>query len=132
MSRSLDDFAQSKLPAIAAADLTRRIQTTERGPGGRARRGAARLIAFCDNDYLGLSQHPAVIAYVRSTDTMTLVIAANLSATGASTHLDLSRWQGSRVREVLWGCDFPPAARDWFVYLPAYGFYWWMVGEQDH
>jgi maltose alpha-D-glucosyltransferase / alpha-amylase len=77
------------------------------------------------------SQHPAVIAYVRSTDTMTLVIAANLSATGASTHLDLSRWQGSRVREVLWGCDFPPAARDWFVYLPAYGFYWWMVGEQD-
>jgi len=77
------------------------------------------------------SQHPAVIAYVRSTDTMTLVIAANLSATGASTHLDLSRWLGSRVREVLWGCDFPPAARDWFVYLPAYGFYWWMVGEQD-
>lgn len=77
------------------------------------------------------SQHPAVIAYVRSTGTMTLVIAANLSATGASTHLDLSRWQGSRVREVLWGCDFPAAARDWFVYLPAYGFYWWMVGEQE-
>jgi maltose alpha-D-glucosyltransferase / alpha-amylase len=77
------------------------------------------------------SQHPAVIAYTRRTETMTLVIAANLSATGASTHLDLSRWQGSRVREVLWGCDFPPAASDWFVYLPAYGFYWWMVGEQE-
>ena len=76
------------------------------------------------------SGHPAVLTYVRRTDAMTLVIAANLSGTGASTHLDLRRWQGSRVREVLWGCEFPPAAKAWFTYLPAYGFYWWMLGEQ--
>jgi maltose alpha-D-glucosyltransferase/alpha-amylase len=77
------------------------------------------------------SRHPAVIAYIRQSEAMTLVVAANLSATGASTRLDLSRWQGQRVREVLWGCDFPAAANDWFVYLPAYGFYWWMVGDQE-
>ena len=77
------------------------------------------------------SQHPAVIAYSRQSEAMTLVVVANVSATGASTRLDLSRWQGQRVREVLWGCDFPAAAADWFVYLPAYGFYWWMVGDQD-
>jgi maltose alpha-D-glucosyltransferase/alpha-amylase len=77
------------------------------------------------------SHHPAVIAYIRQSEAMTLVVAANLSATGASTRLDLSRWQGQRVREVLWGCDFPAAGNDWFVYLPAYGFYWWMVGDQE-
>ncbi len=77
------------------------------------------------------SGHPAVIAYVRRSESMILVIAANLAATGASTRLDLSPWQGSRVREALWGCAFPNASSHWFVYLPAYGFYWWMVGDQD-
>jgi 8-amino-7-oxononanoate synthase len=62
MSRSLDDFARRKLDALAARNLTRRVRTTARGPGARATRGEARLIAFCDNDYLGLSQHPDVIA----------------------------------------------------------------------
>ena len=61
---------------------------------------------------------------------MTLVVAANLAATGASTHLDLGDWSGSRVREVLAGCEFPPASDAWFVYLPAYGFFCWLVGEE--
>ncbi len=75
------------------------------------------------------SHHPSVLCYARSTDGMTVVVAANLSATGASTRLDLGRWSGSRVREVLAGCEFPPASDTWFVYLPAYGFFWWLVGE---
>jgi 8-amino-7-oxononanoate synthase len=61
MSRSLDDFARRKLDVLAARTLTRRVRTTARGPGARAVRGEARMIAFCDNDYLGLSQHPEVI-----------------------------------------------------------------------
>ncbi|MCP4973617.1 MAG: trehalose synthase, partial [Prochlorococcus sp.] len=47
----------------------------------------------------------------------------------ASVHLDLSRWKGKRTREVLWGCEFPVANQDWFVYLSAYGFSWWLIGE---
>jgi maltose alpha-D-glucosyltransferase/alpha-amylase len=61
--------------------------------------------------------HPGVIVYVRTNTTMTVMVAANLSAAGASFRLDLSRWSGERTREVLWGCDFPPADADWFVYL---------------
>ncbi len=77
------------------------------------------------------SSHPSVIVYSRSTDSMTVLVAANLSAAGASLHLDLSRWKGSRTREVLWGCEYPVADSDWFVYLPSYGFSWWLIGEVE-
>ena len=75
--------------------------------------------------------HPGVIVYVRTNATMTVLVAANLSAAGASFRLDLSRWAGERTREVLWGCDFPPADADWFVYLAAHGFSWWLIGEVE-
>ena len=75
--------------------------------------------------------HPGVIVYVRTNATMTVMVAANLSAAGASFHLDLSRWSGERTREVLWGCDFPAADDNWFVYLPAHGFSWWLIGEVE-
>lgn len=75
--------------------------------------------------------HPGVIVYVRRNATMTVMVAANLSAAGASFRLDLSRWSGERTREVLWGCDFPPADADWFVYLAAHGFSWWLIGEVE-
>ena len=75
--------------------------------------------------------HPGVIVYVRTNATMTVMVAANLSAAGASFRLDLSRWAGERTREVLWGCDFPPADADWFVYLAAHGFSWWLIGEVE-
>lgn len=60
MTDPLDDFARDKLKAIEAATLTRRLKPTERLAGGGVRRGPARLLSFCDNDYLGLSQHPAL------------------------------------------------------------------------
>jgi maltose alpha-D-glucosyltransferase/alpha-amylase len=75
--------------------------------------------------------HPGVIVYVRTNATMTVMVAANLSAAGASFRLDLSRWSGERTREVLWGCDFPPADADWFDYLAAHGFSWWLIGEVE-
>ena len=85
------------------------------------------------------SGHPSVLCYARSCQersegeetlsAMTVIVAANLSGTGASTRLDLSQWQGHRMRETLWGCEFAPASPEWFVYLPAYGFFWWLVSE---
>ena len=75
------------------------------------------------------SNHPSVIVYTRSSGTMTVLVAANLSGAGASLQLDLSRWKGARTREVLWGCEYPVANKDWFVYLSSYGFSWWLIGE---
>ena len=75
--------------------------------------------------------HPGVIVYVRSTEAMTVLVAGNVTAAGASICLDLSDWDGERTREVMWGCEFPEASSSWFVYLPAYGFNWWLIGEVD-
>ena len=75
--------------------------------------------------------HPSVIVYSRSNGGMTVLVAANLSGVGAALALDLSRWKGARTREVLWGCEFPEANENWFVYLPSYGFNWWLIGEVD-
>ncbi|QPN60293.1 alpha-glucosidase C-terminal domain-containing protein [Synechococcus sp. CBW1002] len=85
------------------------------------------------------SGHPGVLCYARHCPecqdgdapqpSMTVVVAANVSSAGASTQLELGRWQGSRMRDTLWGCEFPAASDAWFVYLPAYGFFWWLVGE---
>ena len=75
--------------------------------------------------------HPGALAYVRSTDAMTVLVAANVTGAGASFSLDLTRWQEQRTREVMWGCDFPPASPKWFVNLPPYGINWWLIGEVE-
>ncbi len=77
------------------------------------------------------SGHPSVLVFVRYIKNMTVLVAANLSAAGASFHLDLSRWEGASTREVLWGCYYPEANEKWFVYLSSYGFNWWLIGEVE-
>ena len=75
--------------------------------------------------------HPGVIVYVRSTEAMTVLVAGNFTAAGAAVSLDLSDWHGQRTREVMWGCEFPIANDDWYVYLQPYGFNWWLIGEVE-
>ena len=77
------------------------------------------------------SPDPGVLVYTRATEAMTVLVAANVSAAGASLSLDLSAWDGQRTREVMWGCEFPPASATWFVNLPPYGFNWWLIGEVE-
>ena len=57
---SLDDFARAKLEALEAQALRRRLIETDRREGAIAFRDGRRLVSFCCNDYLNLSQHEAV------------------------------------------------------------------------
>jgi 8-amino-7-oxononanoate synthase len=54
------DEIPTRLAALDAAQLTRRRRTVRPDGGAFLRVDGRRLLAFCSNDYLGLSQHPAM------------------------------------------------------------------------
>ena len=59
---SLDEIARDKLEALERRQLRRRLIVTARPSATAARQSAAELVSFSCNDYLGLSQHPEVVA----------------------------------------------------------------------
>jgi 8-amino-7-oxononanoate synthase len=59
---SLDEFAASKLAALEGEQLRRALVETGRTDGVWVIRNGRRLLSFSCNDYLGLTQHPAVKA----------------------------------------------------------------------
>jgi 8-amino-7-oxononanoate synthase len=66
----LDAFAEAKLAELEAQALRRRLIETDRREGTLAIRNGRRLISFCCNDYLNLSQNDAVKrAAIEATET---------------------------------------------------------------
>ena len=59
---SLDEFARQKLSALERAHLCRTLVPTGRHGDLWVERKGRRLLSFSCNDYLGLSQHPALKA----------------------------------------------------------------------
>ncbi|MFN3656304.1 MAG: 8-amino-7-oxononanoate synthase [Pseudolabrys sp.] len=57
---SLDRFAQAKLDALDSRHLRRSLTETVREDGIWVERGGRRLLSFSCNDYLNLTQHPAI------------------------------------------------------------------------
>ncbi len=58
--RSLDQFAQERLRQREAQNLRRAIAETEPSGGVWVTRGGRKLLSFCSNDYLNLTQHPTI------------------------------------------------------------------------
>ena len=58
--QSLDKYAQEKLEEIERRGLHRSISETVREDGIYIERGGRRLLSFSCNDYLNLTQHPAL------------------------------------------------------------------------
>ena len=58
--QSLDTYAQEKLDDIERRGLHRSISETVREDGIYIERGGKRLLSFSCNDYLNLTQHPAL------------------------------------------------------------------------
>ena len=58
------DFG-AELRALDAAQLRRTRRVVEAYDGVRLRIGERDMLAFCSNDYLGLAQHPALVAAAR-------------------------------------------------------------------
>ena len=57
---TLERFAEAKLASLAARQLRRTLHETAPSGPVEVTRGGRALISFCSNDYLNLSQHPAV------------------------------------------------------------------------
>ena len=64
--QSLDTYAQEKLDEIERRGLHRSISETVREDGIYIERSGKRLLSFSCNDYLNLTQHPAVHRFART------------------------------------------------------------------
>jgi 8-amino-7-oxononanoate synthase len=65
MRESLLDRLASQQVARAAAQATRRLRTIDARDGVRVTIDGRQRLSFCSNDYLGLANHPEVIAALR-------------------------------------------------------------------
>ncbi|GAB6053673.1 maltose alpha-D-glucosyltransferase [Magnetospira thiophila] len=75
-----------------------------------------------------------VLAYLRDFEDGSEVIlcVANLSRAPQAVELDLSRFQGRIPIELTGRSPFPPIGElPYFVTLPAYGFYWFLLAEES-
>jgi 8-amino-7-oxononanoate synthase len=63
---ALDEILQQKLQVLEAKHQRRVLKQTKRNQGVTVKRGAAELISFSCNDYLGLTHHPDVVAAAKS------------------------------------------------------------------
>ena len=96
---TLDRFAREKLDALEAQALRRRLIETDRREGAIAFRDGRRLVSFCCNDYLNLSQNAEVKrAAIEATETYGVGSGASRLVSGnhplfRALELRLAEWK---------------------------------------
>ena len=104
---SLDAFAAEKIARLNRRTLLRTLVETTRTEGVWATRNGRRLLSFSCNDYLGLSQHPAVkAAAIAAIDTYGVGAGASRLVTGnhplfAELESRLARLKGTEAACVF-------------------------------
>jgi len=72
-----------------------------------------------------------VLAYLRQFEGETILCIANLSRSAQPAELDLSAYSGRVPVELLGSSAFPPIGElPYFITLPGYGFYWFLLAEK--
>jgi 8-amino-7-oxononanoate synthase len=123
--RSLDEFASGKLAALEHARLRRMPVVTAR-QGIYAERGGRRLLSFSCNDYLNLSQHPAIIkAAVEATGRYGVGAGASRLVTGNHPLYDELETRLARLKGSAAACVFGSG------YLANIGIIPALVGPDD-
>jgi len=73
-----------------------------------------------------------VLAYLRIHDGETILCVCNLSRAPQPVELDLAEFDGRVPIELMGRSAFPPIGElPYFVTLPAYGFYWFLLAEEQ-
>ena len=88
--------------------LTRRLRTIDRVDGPWLWTGGKRLLSFCSNDYLGLSQHPELVAALReaaSVGSGSAHLICGHRAEHAALEEALAEWTG-RERALLFSTGY--------------------------
>jgi len=104
---SLDEFARQKLSALEQAHLRRVLVPTGRFGDLWVERNGRRLLSFSCNDYLGLSQHPALkAAAIAATERFGVGAGASRLVTGdhplyAELERRLARLKGTEAACVF-------------------------------
>jgi 8-amino-7-oxononanoate synthase len=123
---SLERLAADRLAALEERTLRRRISETGRGAAARAERDGRRLVSFCCNDYLGLSQHPTVKqAAIAATERFGAGAGASRLVTGSHPLYAALEETLARIKGTGAACVFGSG------YLANLGIPQALVGEGD-
>ncbi|MEW6141649.1 MAG: maltose alpha-D-glucosyltransferase [Chloroflexota bacterium] len=72
-----------------------------------------------------------ILAYLRRIDGETVLVVQNLSDSSQPVELDLGRFQGAYLEEMLGKTRFPPVRESTYnLSLGPYGFYWFLIHDR--
>ena len=85
---------------------------------------------FGTGRYVALSSsNPKVLAFMRTDESETVLVVANLAATAQPAELDLGTYDGHRPVELLGGTAFPAIGElPYLLTLGPHAFYWFSLG----